>query len=319
MFFRLSYTLKPINLGTYDSLQLAFKGKETDINIYVNKITKENLVDSQILGDFLCVASMEKSVSKKQSDLFEAMNNETSTGLKQRIGEITIELHEGIYYAAKVIRWRRGIPDYDNFIRSGSILGYSFDNKIWKSCIGQLKLTVEFGLPIQKFTDAEEYSKLLKSKIAEPLGHELFCEAWSQRKTSPRSSLVIGIAAAETGFKECTVKLMPDASWLISNSQSPPLYKMLTEYLPTFHAIFLINGKVLSPPENVLKHIKDGITIRNKLVHGNAIDISNDKLENVLRAVRDILYLLDFYSGQKWAVSLISAETQTALVEESKR
>jgi hypothetical protein len=42
---------------------------------------------------------------------------------------------------------------------------------------------------------------LITNRVNEPLGQELFCEAWEIRKTNPRSSLVIGIAAVETGFK----------------------------------------------------------------------------------------------------------------------
>jgi hypothetical protein len=78
--------------------------------------------------------------------------------------------------------------------------------------------------------DLKSLQELITSNIIAPLGHELFSEAWAQRMVNRRSSLVIGIAAAESGFKEFVGKLLPQANWLIQNIQSPPLVKMLVEF-----------------------------------------------------------------------------------------
>src|SRR5438093_1519542 len=43
----------------------------------------------------------------------------------------------------------------------------------------------------------------------EPLGHELFREAWNLRIQSPRSSVLVGIAAVEVGVKHFVVGLDP--------------------------------------------------------------------------------------------------------------
>jgi hypothetical protein len=40
-----------------------------------------------------------------------------------------------------------------------------------------------------------EVVELIKTGTEEPLGRQLFREAWSERVTRPRSALVIGVAA----------------------------------------------------------------------------------------------------------------------------
>jgi hypothetical protein len=107
----------------------------------------------------------------------------------------------------------------------------------------------------------------------EPLGHELFHEAWELRNDNPRSSLVIGLAAAETGFKQFSSNLIPEASWLIQNVPSPPLVKMLQNFLPQIPTKNKIYGKTLSPPQDFLDILTKGNNLRNDIVHGKKIEL----------------------------------------------
>ena len=66
-----------------------------------------------------------------------------------------------------------------------------------------------------------EMESLIKAVNNEPIGHELFLEAWELRKSNPRSALIIGMSAAEVGFKQCIGKLVRDAEWLATNA---PIY-----------------------------------------------------------------------------------------------
>jgi hypothetical protein len=42
------------------------------------------------------------------------------------------------------------------------------------------------------------------------------------RRANPRSALIIGMSAAEVGFKQCVGYLVPDAAWLANHVPRPP-------------------------------------------------------------------------------------------------
>jgi hypothetical protein len=54
----------------------------------------------------------------------------------------------------------------------------------------------------------------------EPLARQILREAWAQKSASPRSALVLAIAAAEVGFKQCVSQLVPEARWLVEEIPS---------------------------------------------------------------------------------------------------
>ena len=113
-----------------------------------------------------------------------------------------------------------------------------------------------------------DVEKLIKFQSKQPLYHDLFREAWQNQRDSPRSALVMGVAAAETGFKTSLIDLNPSVSWIVENLQSPPLDRMLRDYMAQLPARNRLNGEVRRPPNKVISKIKKGIELRNKLVHG---------------------------------------------------
>ena len=73
---------------------------------------------------------------------------------------------------------------------------------------GYLKLHIDVGIPASKMSEAlrASFMSLIESGSREPLAQALFHEAWNQRIDFPRSSLLIGVAAAEVGFKRASVR-----------------------------------------------------------------------------------------------------------------
>ena len=142
--------------------------------------------------------------------------------------------------------------------------------------------------------------------MLQPLGHSLLREAWNNRENSPQSALVIGIAAAEVGFKEAVSDLLPVTTWLMDHVPSPPLDKMLREFMETLPARQTISGTVCRPPKSVITAIKQGIELRNAVVHRKAEELDEAVIEKTLNAVRDLLYLLDYYRGETWALEQIA-------------
>ena len=235
------------------------------------------------------------------------------------------EAHKALSYAAvravKLWRWRIGYRSDQNPIRRFKSFEWSIDGEDWKPAPVGIELGLRAGIPRSKITDelVESILSLSQSDIEEPLAHELFQEAWGQRDANPRSALVMGIAAAETGVKHLISTLVPAAErpkWLVKHTQSPPLVRLLEEYLPLLPTRLKIKGKVLPPPTWLIEEIRDGVTRRNKIVHGDKTELKSDSLLEILKAVHDLLYLFDLYAGHEWAAQHLSVRMCSSLANE---
>lgn len=231
--------------------------------------------------------------------------------------KIHTELSDFIEKTVKTIRWKLSSNSSHNPIAFVRGLSWSINGRKWRSMPHDIKVLFKFEIENRIYGKVyDEIKGLIKNQEFEPLGHELFLEAWEQRGINPRSALVLGIVAAEVGFKQCIAKLVPNAQWLADNSPSPPLAKMVTSYLPLLPAKLKIQGKVLAPPKSVRKAIQDGVELRNKTTHVGNSAPQQDVLEELLLSIRDLLYLLDFYCGYEWALDNIRIETAQAMKQE---
>jgi hypothetical protein len=221
------------------------------------------------------------------------------------------ELVDAVRRVVAAACWRSALPCPPYLFRHGRML-WSMDGEDWR--MAPVNFVVSDERPTWLTADSYvEVEELLRRGRNEPLGHELFREAWTQVELNPRSALAIGISALETGLKELISELVPDAEWLAKNAPSPPVFNMLREYVPLLPAKARINGRVLSPPEAVIKAIRSGIERRNRLVHGNLPEIEPQEVKKLLLAVRDVLWLCDYYRGLEWALDHLSPETRAAL------
>jgi hypothetical protein len=190
-------------------------------------------------------------------------------------------------------------------------LHWSFDGAFWHPAPAEFDVRIE-AVPSLKISGVvlDEITKLVASGGTGPLQHDVFREAWDQRYTNPRSAIFIGLAAAELAIKRCISTLVPGAEWLATNLPTPPLERMLKEYLPLPPARRVIDGKVVAPPAIVLASLKKGVTIRNNLAHAGGFTPSLDTVDEVLDAVRDVLWLLDYYCGSDWALQFVRPDTR---------
>lgn len=196
---------------------------------------------------------------------------------------------------------------------------WSLDGEQWHSVPGLIHLEMRPGFAFDKLTKQGIAStvELWSSGADEPIAHELFQEAWSQINQNPRSSLVVGIAAAETGLKHLVSKSTPVAGWLVENLPSPPLVRMLREYLPLLPSTIKINGRSLALPDWLLATLEKGVSLRNKVVHGQDVSLKYDTLQEILWAVNDILYFYDLVLGHRWAAKRLSHRLVLSLKGES--
>jgi hypothetical protein len=170
-------------------------------------------------------------------------------------------------------------------------------------------LSIRFGLVISapETEVSKEVVDLVNAGVEEPLGRQLFREAWAQKDSRPRSALVIGVAAAEVGFKKLVGSLVPQAQWLVDEIQTPALSKMLRKYLPTLPVKARFTSKSIRPPKELLSQLENAVERRNKLVHAGEPPPRLDELEDILRAVNDFLWICDLYQGHTWAGKHVSA------------
>ena len=227
------------------------------------------------------------------------------------------ELSESIKKAVKIIRWRMALSVAHNPIVSSRGVSWSFDNNSWRPMPADYDAELELQVRPQVSSRVHgEIETLIRGNQNEPLGHELFLEAWGLRSSNPRSALIIGMSAVEVGLKQCIGKLVPNAEWLANNVPTPPLDKMLSHYLPQLPAKLSIEGRVFEPSKTIRRAVRKGIEARNLTVHVGGEPPKGRQLKELLLSIRDLLYLLDFYCGFEWALEYIRDEVRKEMVSE---
>jgi hypothetical protein len=215
-----------------------------------------------------------------------------------------------------VLRWRFALSGYDAVFKDTAVEaqlanGRALDLHLSpRAAMGDDRASIEQG--------GLDAAVELVTSHREPVGHELWREAWNLRHSNPRSSLVIGVAAAEVGLKQLIALLVPEAKSLVENIPSPPLDAMMRKVLPDLP----IRADV-EPTRRAPRHLRTAIMSavedRNRVVHLGAMPRGD--LRGTLLAIRELLYVLDVYAGQPWAEALLADATRTALklIEDIRR
>jgi hypothetical protein len=222
--------------------------------------------------------------------------------LQDFVRALSAEMTQAARDAVGVLRWRtRTLGPRQPFASNG--MSWSFDGETWLPMPRNTMLSLHADTRLEMTDGAvAQLQALLDDGEAEPLAHELFREAWSQRENNPRSALLIGVTSLETGVKSYISHCVPDARWLAEEAPSPPVVSIMTDYLPT-----------LQPPggpgvtgfdDELVKVLKVAIGLRNKLTHRGE-DVSTERVQLTLRAVRNVLWTLDGARGHSWAETYV--------------
>jgi hypothetical protein len=208
-----------------------------------------------------------------------------------------------------LLRWTNNYIGHHDPIGSRGAY-WSFDNIHWYN----FPMRFQFFRTRNGYTlhlnenDLKRITELLDSDISEPIYHELFREAWSQRVENPRSAIAIGVAAAEVGVKVLISKIIPDAKWLVEHVITPPICDILSKYLPNLQSLNQIKSKCVIP-KSLIKTTRELVEKRNKLVHVGTIIPDKKELEEKLKDIKDLLLLLDYYGGFEFSLSHVRKET----------
>jgi len=328
MFFKLEQRVW-LFLNTNTSADFTYKHEQKIVRVNVRGLSPgEQPISSSREMEAVCTSQTEHELSAKMVPHFEDFLAAKGSlipaeGLPQQVlslkDHVSTQLRDYSARTVRVMRWRAGqlSGDHDVVLSPGSILTatlqFSNDGTLWKSFL-EISGRPEIH---QSIRVSEEFRSDIESMVAnaqdEPLAHGLFLEAWRQRFRNPRSALTIGITALETGVKELISKLLPSAKWLADNSPSPPVIKILQEYVPTLPALCLFSGKVVAPPDDIMKVLMKAVQMRNLTTHRGIAPTDLHGLEEILLCVRDTIWLLDYYAGSSWALTHIRGHVRSQL------
>lgn len=234
--------------------------------------------------------------------------------MRSAFGQATTELRDYAARTIKTIRWRTNQQAGHNPIPATRGSFFSMDGTKWirlQNLTFEAEVYVSLSLPVETRNEIET---IVRTGGDEPLGHERHREALSHRVQNPRSSLMIAIAAAKISFKELVGDLVPAARWIIDNAPSPPLVRMLTEYLPLLPVRCRVEGEIRLPPPRIMECLKRAVNMRNATTHTGRQVIESDTLKEILSSVKDVLWLLDYYRGSAWALDFIRPEIRSTLL-----
>ena len=200
------------------------------------------------------------------------------------------------------LRWRqRASTGFRPFASLGSF--WTLDQNSWHVMPdgAYALMTVPTAIAVGPDMD-EAISELLQKNEYEPLAHELAREALALHETSPRTALITAVVALETGVKQYIKYAAPDTSWLIENLASPPVERLITDYIPKLNAVARRPELTLTSKE--LDLLKKRISQRNQIAHGAALSADARAVKEFIRFVINVLYKLDFCRGLAWAQEL---------------
>ena len=142
--------------------------------------------------------------------------------------------------------------------------------------------------------------------VSEPLGHSLLREATALSHESPRSAVLMMATALETAVKTHISKIAPDTAWLMENLSSPPIFKILRDYIPLVHQSKGNELKFWDKLKPEFTKVQKLIEHRNKIAHTGNLHIDIESMQDYTDLVSDFLYLIDVLDGHEWAKSLVS-------------
>ena len=160
--------------------------------------------------------------------------------LKEFVNNKQKDITKLIYKVFELLRWKHNfLNDKEACLRGMGGFQISIDRKNWKPmpCLGDI--SVSFGNK-EEFENnhfkVEEINELMNMDISEPYYHQILREAQSLLRSSleasSRSSIVFSVLAIEIAIKEVIARLSPQSTWLIDNLNSPPIEKILKEFIP---------------------------------------------------------------------------------------
>jgi hypothetical protein len=212
---------------------------------------------------------------------------------------------------ADLLKWRFNRPQPANPMTQASFL-WSLDEQEWTAPPGGL-----FRAPVMGSTGpilendvfAEIYEWWKSPGAIVPLSRQILIDSNAELGDNNRAAYVLAVAAAEVGVKEfCSLRGGAESeSWLLREMASPPLRRLLREYIVFFTDRRTTDGHVF--PRQLVAELDRAVETRNRIIHRGEQAPTDEQTSTMLVAASDLLYLLDWFAGHEWALGYVSADT----------
>jgi hypothetical protein len=225
------------------------------------------------------------------------------------IWQVSAILRTSLHRVTRMATWRSGIWDAQHDFNR-RVVQWSWDGLQWHPLPLAMQAEIyAYGYCGLSTTRVAGLQALIAGGNGEPPHHELFSEAWSLQDEAPRSSLTIGVAALETAAKWAVMRLVPGSEWVVTNLPSPPVERVLRDFLPTASVPTWPDGLRRQVPEALMKIVQKGVKLRNEIVHQAAAAPSADSLEAILLGLREVILICDLYGGHTWSEEHLAENT----------
>lgn len=245
-------------------------------------------------------AMREKRISKFRNEI-ESSGHICSRKSSESIKNFINENHNNWVNETKeiyeLVRWRYNFDGSETNINSAKC-ELNIDAKTWHEIhhpgpVLQIRPITIPGYMTTKNLQST-LQRLIDKKAEEPISQKLIRESISTMAKNPKGAFVIAATALEVGVKEFILTMTNENEWLIENLPSPPIVKILSEYIPTICTDFKLS-------EDKISKLKTLINRRNKLVHVGEFNLDKSQLLKSINLIYDILILFEIKKGNNWA------------------
>ncbi|ENV38676.1 hypothetical protein F959_00368 [Acinetobacter venetianus RAG-1 = CIP 110063] len=282
-----------------------------DTLIYNNKyITLEDAPITVPFKNFAKVEIIDSNGFLK--DGFSVYRNHLPKKIENLYMDIEELLRNTIHRFVSGIVWFQGIENQISFLDQISF--YWKTRKEAKEFHLMPLSSHQFDLGMKKglYWNSEyalKYKAFFNSSFHVPLGHELLREAKNTLETSPKSALMLLTSGLEVAVKQHIGKIAPQTDWILHNLPSPPIHKILKDYIVILHnsQLEVEQWKSLA---DLFKKVQKLIEVRNEIAHKGKLKdgekLTKTDIEQYFPIVTNVLYILDVLAGEEWAKNHIS-------------
>lgn len=210
------------------------------------------------------------------------------------IRQVKGELDAAITRTVALLRWRIADPGpfqpleetrYEWSIDGGEWFPLPSDITGRGSARTLPPLTDQISREIQEYLDEETEA---------PLAHALWNEAWDLRGTARRAALLVGMAALEVGVKALR-RSGGTRDRVALGEPARSSDRPNAERIPADSALERCRAQPLDKDTREL--LRKAQHLRNKVAHAGRSSVDSDFVEQILNAVRAVLYRLDEARG----------------------
>jgi hypothetical protein len=333
MLFKLCYTVNRLDIHSCEHLEFNLGGPAAIRFVLRSPTDEERSKGHQSFNavlDVLCeIEPTKKSLpvftaliegkrppegQKAKSDEEMIIREGPSYGLKYYqnpfvsfVDKVKGNLSKAGYAFVGVLRWRYAQEGPPSPISSRGLFCSNDAGATWHPIPGQysiVNVTPPHTVFVIQETDVNEIRNLIVT--GEPFYNELMREAKELQHRSPRSSVLIAVSAAEVAVKSVIVNKVPKSKWFVDNIPSPPVVKILIQYLPE---LFPDEKRFYAAEkkDRLIKTIDDAVHLRNEMVHTDSLPPKPEKVSEIIDAIQELLWICDYYSGYRWAELHINA------------